>query len=116
MRDLPFFTCRVWFVHFWEIEIPCPDRVLRQFGLFQTVPPPAPPPFQYLEELRGWVRSSGLYEDGTSVDWRTQFADYIAAAPATVGEDRPYDMARYDTLFVNYIENVTYMICGKMLH
>jgi hypothetical protein len=38
--------CRVWMIHFWMVENHYPDRVMRQFGLFQQVPPPAPIDYQ----------------------------------------------------------------------
>jgi hypothetical protein len=36
----------VWMIHFWMVENHYPDRVMRQFGLFQQVPPPAPIDYQ----------------------------------------------------------------------
>ena len=96
MRDQQMFTCRMWCIYFWEVEIHCPERVLRQFGLFQTVPPPAPVDFEYLEDLRSWNRGNGLLNDGFSVDWRDQFENYIEAEHVAVGEQRPYDRDRYD--------------------
>ncbi|XP_078180478.1 serine/threonine-protein phosphatase 7 long form homolog isoform X1 [Carex rostrata] len=68
IRDKAFFTCRVWCIHLWVVEIHLPERVFRQFGLFQAVPPPAPPSFKDLEEIRKWTRADGLYGDATSAD------------------------------------------------
>ncbi|XP_078170581.1 protein MAINTENANCE OF MERISTEMS-like [Carex rostrata] len=79
IRDQAFFASRVWCIHFWMVEIHLPERVFRQFGLFQAVPPPAPPSFKRLEELRKWTRADGLYTDGTSGDWSEHFSEYIAA-------------------------------------
>jgi hypothetical protein len=36
----------VWMIHFWIVENHYPDRVMRQFDLFQQVPPPAPIDYQ----------------------------------------------------------------------
>ncbi|XP_078156080.1 serine/threonine-protein phosphatase 7 long form homolog [Carex rostrata] len=56
IRDQAFFPCRVWCIHFWEVEYHLPERVFRQFGLFQAIPPPAPPAFSLLEDIRKWTR------------------------------------------------------------
>ena len=96
MRDFQMFICRVWCIHFWEIEIQFPDRVARQFGLFQTVPPNAPLAFQQLEDLRSYIRASGLTNDGHSVDWNKHFAKYITAQPLCLLGQNPYDLTRYN--------------------
>jgi hypothetical protein len=38
----PFWCCRVPLINFWIVQIYYPDRVMRQFGCRQVVPPPAP--------------------------------------------------------------------------
>lgn len=81
MRDQALFSCRMWCIHFWEVEYHLPERVFRQFGLFQEIPPPAPPAFSYLEDIRKWTRGRGLFDDGSSVDWSAHFHQFIVDPP-----------------------------------
>jgi hypothetical protein len=41
-------TCRVWMIYFWMIENHYPDRVMRQFNLYQQVPPSILIPYKYM--------------------------------------------------------------------
>ena len=102
IRDQGYFPCRMWCIHFWEVEIHLPERVFRQFGLYQAVPPPAPLPFSDLEEIRKYTRAAGLYADGHSADWNDHLQSYIDTPPqllAQFSEDRqliPYLPDRYN--------------------
>lgn len=95
-RDIPMWCCRVYCTHFWIVEFHHPDRVMRQYGLFQTVPPPDPLPWDHLKELRTWTHMSGVHSDGTLTDWRNAHKEYINANAIPVVEQRPYDPSRYD--------------------
>ena len=102
IRDQDIFRYRMWLVHFWECEIHLPERVYRQFGLFQLVPPLAPLPFDYLEGIRSMTRAQGLdRDDGFSADWNTHWAEHIATQPCAIGEPGPYDVDRY-VFFLNF--------------
>ncbi|KAJ1702981.1 hypothetical protein LUZ63_002760 [Rhynchospora breviuscula] len=52
--DYAAFCARVPCIHFWMIEWQLSDRVMRQFGLFQTVPPPPPVDWSTMEKLHAY--------------------------------------------------------------
>ena len=104
-RDMPLWFCRVYCIHFWMVEYHMPDRVMRQLGLFQTVPPPDPIEWDVIEDLREWEHSGGtdLPSDVDS-NWGNQHSEYINAAPISINEQRGFDVTRtqvYDQWFYN---------------
>jgi hypothetical protein len=54
-------------IHFWMVDNHYPDRVMRQFGLFQQVPPPALINYQQVLTYRNNKHTSGGGE-GQNVD------------------------------------------------
>jgi hypothetical protein len=46
-------------IHFWMVENPYPDRVMRQFGLFQQVPSPTSINYQHVLTYRKNKHTSG---------------------------------------------------------
>jgi len=95
-RDMHMWLCRVYCVTFWIVEFYHPDRVMRQFNLFQTVPPPDPLEWDHLEDIRQWTRMSGVHSDDALTDWRREHREFIRTNPIPVVEQRPYDPDRYD--------------------
>jgi hypothetical protein len=74
----------------WVVEYHHPDRVMRQFGSYQTTPPPDPIDYEELKMLRKTVHSSGRGAHEKK-DWTTVHQYYIEQAPVPVIEHRPYD-------------------------
>lgn len=81
---------RTYLVHMWIVEYHHPDRVMRQFGLYQTIPPPAPIDYEQLKRLRKIVHSSGRGAN-EGKNWSEVHSFYIGQAPVLVIEQRPYD-------------------------
>ncbi|CAN6245668.1 unnamed protein product [Urochloa humidicola] len=78
---------RIPLIHFWVVEDHYPDRVMRQFGLFQRVPPPVPRDWASSMKLHSFVHGRG--------DWAVKHAEYIKVwqelSLVTVIEERPDD-------------------------
>ncbi|KAL5221082.1 hypothetical protein ABZP36_025795 [Zizania latifolia] len=91
-RESALWLARVTLIHFWIVEDHYPDRVMRQFGLFQVIPPPPP---------RDWASSVMLHKIvRTGGDWSVKHAQYISEwkdlPSITVTEKRPYDPSTRD--------------------
>lgn len=91
-KESALWLARVPLIHFWVVEDHYPDRVMQQFGLFQSIPPPLP---------RDWVSSVKLHNIvHGSGDWAVRHAEYISMwqelSSITVIEERPYDPTTRD--------------------
>jgi hypothetical protein len=83
-------------IYFWMVENFYSDRVMRQFGLFQQVPPPAPIDYQQILTYRKDKHTSGGGE-GQNIDW-TEYYWWAQDEPKLpITESRPYDYAQYYT-------------------
>ena len=67
---------RVPLVHFWIIEHYYPDRVMRQFGYAQPIPPPLPLPEVEVRRLHKFVHSSNV----GIVNWSNVHQNYVNQA------------------------------------
>jgi hypothetical protein len=68
-----------------------PDRVMRQFGLYQTVPPPPPLDYSFVRNLRKNRHSANTGQ----CDWGDLFRAYINAEPEPITETRSYAYAEH---------------------
>jgi hypothetical protein len=89
-------NCRVWMIHFWMVENHYPDRVMRQFGLFQQVPPPAPIDYQQILTYRKDKHTSGG-DEGQNIDWAEYYWWAQNEPELPITESRPYDYAQHYT-------------------
>ncbi|KAK1611013.1 hypothetical protein QYE76_034686 [Lolium multiflorum] len=90
--DLWLTRCHLLFL--WMLETYNPERVMRQFGLYQVVPPPLP---RRLDDLVHTQDNKGL----NCADWSSRNSQWIElwinnAASDVVQEHRPYSEATYD--------------------
>jgi Plant mobile domain len=72
-RDLDIWMARVPLIHFWVVPYYYPNRVKRQFGLSQTIPPPDPLPWsthRQLDSVEHTMKIAGM-------DWRIHWRSYI---------------------------------------
>ncbi|KAJ3704440.1 hypothetical protein LUZ61_008145 [Rhynchospora tenuis] len=90
--DPSLFVVRIPCIHYWMVMWHYADRVMHQFMLYQTVPPPRPVGWQRTEQLMGYM---GLTYRGR--DWRDMFRTEVAMwsdmAQARVIEGRPWTAA-----------------------
>ena len=75
-RDRGLWLARVPIIHFWIVSHHYPDRVMRQFGYRQPVPPPAP---------LAWVGTLGYdnvehTDHGLGFDWRDRWVNEMVEA------------------------------------
>jgi hypothetical protein len=77
-------------VCFWIVEFHYPDRVMRQYNLYQSVPPPAPEPLSLLHRLRTQKHVSARGKR-TGLDWSVVHEEYIDAEPTFITENRAWD-------------------------
>jgi hypothetical protein len=89
-------------IHFWMVENCYSDRVMRQFGLFQQVPPPASIDYQQILTYRKDKHTSGGGE-GQNIDWAEYYWWAQDEPKLPITESRPYDYAQYYT----YMEGTT---------
>lgn len=95
--------CRVYMIHFWMVENHYPDRVMRQFDRYQSVPPPPPLPYDIIKKLR-LSHNSGR-DANINVDWEEHFRYYINEPPIWIEEMQPYDHSEYDTYIAWFFKN-----------
>ena len=90
--DQAYWLARVPLICFWIVAWHYPERVMRQFGLFQSVPPPNPHSWTDLQALN----KIGHYPK-TSTNWSIKHAPYIGMwdHPHIINETRPYDESTY---------------------
>lgn len=72
--DEDYWLARVPLIHFWIVEHHYPDRVMRQFGLHQTCPPPDPEPEVEVRCLHAIVHKGGY------INWLDQHQRYVLLA------------------------------------
>ncbi|KAJ1700534.1 hypothetical protein LUZ63_000313 [Rhynchospora breviuscula] len=76
-------------IHYWVVMWHHVDRVMHQFMLYQTVPPPPPEPWSRMEELMGYQHNT--YR---GIDWHQLFVNEVNkwanTNEARVIEDRPW--------------------------
>lgn len=73
LRDQGVWLARVPLVHFWIVSHHYPDRVMRQYGLLQTVPPPPPLSWDVHRQLDEVDHTDGHY----GLHWGERHADYV---------------------------------------
>ena len=88
--DFGAWLCRRYLVHIWVVEFYHGDRVMRQFGLYQTCPPPPPLNYEELKQLRKVVHSSGRGAND-EVDWSEVHKIYMDSVSEPIIETRQYD-------------------------
>ena len=80
-------------IHFWMVEYQHADRVMRQFGRYQEIPPPPPLPFDEISYLReAWHHDGNATRDGC---WKITHSEFIEKPAILIRERRPYDMGRH---------------------
>ncbi|KAJ1701359.1 hypothetical protein LUZ63_001138 [Rhynchospora breviuscula] len=83
------FLLRIPCIHYWIVIWHHVDRVMHQFMLYQTVPPPPPEPWSRMEELMGYQHNT--YRD---IDWHqifvTEVNKWANTNEARVIEDRSW--------------------------
>ena len=94
--DSEIWTAKIPLIHFWIVETHYPDRVMRQFGLFQHIPPPDPLSWDIHLSLH---RVTRLSTEGTN--WAEKWEEYIRPwerpRDQLVNEVRPYDITTRPT-------------------
>jgi hypothetical protein len=78
------------------VENHYPDRVMRQFSLFQQVPPPALIDYQQVPTYRNNKHTSGGGE-GQHVDWAQYYWWAQDEPELSITESRSYDYAQHYT-------------------
>ncbi|KAJ3702242.1 hypothetical protein LUZ61_005947 [Rhynchospora tenuis] len=90
--DPSLFVVRIPCIHYWMVMWHYADRVMHQFMLYQTVPPPRPEAWQRMSQLMGYM---GITYRGR--DWRQLFQTEVGMwgdmARARVMEERPWSAA-----------------------
>jgi len=86
--DAAYWLARVPLIHFWMISWHYPERTMRQFGFYQTTPPPEPHPWTELKRLDKIVHAARQRDD-----WSAKHEIYIRMwdRPHIIHEGRPYD-------------------------
>jgi Plant mobile domain len=72
-RDIDIWMAKVALIHFWVVSYYYPDRVMRQFGLSQTIPPPDPLSWGTHLQLDNVEHTSRI----AGTDWRIQWQSYV---------------------------------------
>jgi hypothetical protein len=83
-------------IHFWIVENNYRDRVMRQFNIFQQVPPPVPIDYQQVLTYRKNKHTSGGGE-GHNVNWVQYYWWAQDELELPITESRPYDYAQHYT-------------------
>ncbi|KAJ3684422.1 hypothetical protein LUZ61_013586 [Rhynchospora tenuis] len=90
--DPSLFVVRISCIHYWMVMWHYADRVMHQFMLYQTVPPPRPEAWQRTSQLMGY-----MFTTYRNRDWRGVFETEVGMwgdmAQARVREERPWSDA-----------------------
>jgi hypothetical protein len=80
-------------IHFWMVEYQHANRVMRQFGKYQEVPPPPPLAYDQISYLReAWRHDGNSTMDGC---WALTHKSFIEMDPVLIREHRPYEMSMH---------------------
>ena len=80
-------------IHFWMVEYQHADRVMRQFGKYQAVPPPPPLAYDDISYLREmWRHNANATKDAC---WAVTHREFIEKPPVLIKERRAYDMTMH---------------------
>ena len=94
--DSEIWTAKIPLIHFWIVAMHYSDRVMRQFGLFQHIPPPDPLSWDIHLSLH---RVTRLSTEGTN--WAEKWEEYIRPwerpRDQLVNEVRQYDITTRPT-------------------
>lgn len=74
LNDSVVWLCRIPLILFWMVEYHYPDRVMRQFGLYQVVPPPAPESWDLHNNLHKITHSASSW----LIDWSERHEFHIS--------------------------------------
>ncbi|KAJ3689730.1 hypothetical protein LUZ61_018894 [Rhynchospora tenuis] len=90
--DPSLFVVRIPCIHYWMVMWHYADRVMHQFMLYQTVPPPRPVAWQRMSQLMGY-----MFPTYRNRDWRDVFQTEVGMwgdmTQARVREERPWSDA-----------------------
>ncbi|KAJ3708556.1 hypothetical protein LUZ61_012261 [Rhynchospora tenuis] len=90
--DPSLFVVRIPCIHYWMVMWHYADRVMHQFMLYQTVPPPRPEAWQRTSQLMGY-----MFTTYRNRDWRDVFQTEVGMwgdmTQARVREERPWSDA-----------------------
>lgn len=110
-----FWYSRVPLIHFWIIEFHYPDRVMRQLGRKQTIPPPPPHDESKLRQLHK------INHTGKPRDWRKLHAEYVNQYnriwQSMVDEEQHFDQAslpQYRHWFQQYGMYTVFWMLGPL--
>jgi Plant mobile domain len=93
-------------LHFWIIETYHPERVMRQFARYQTVPPPIR---STIDSLHSVERRARPRENWTS--HHNKYVDeWFRRNDTIMHEERAYDLTLYKTVYMKWYENAT-VVC-----
>ena len=109
-RDSRFFLARVPLIHFWEVEYHYPDRVMRQFGLYQSIPPSSPLDWPATVRLHRIQHSAKNW----AVEHHIYIQEWANLESVLVREFMPYDPSKeaqyrwwYDRACMNTVFHIT---------
>ena len=78
-------------IHFWIVEMCYPDRVMRQLGYYQGVPPHDPLPWSDIQKFRNVNHTSR----DKFTNWAEKWSTMIEAPGFEAEENRPYSDETY---------------------
>ncbi|KAJ3689634.1 hypothetical protein LUZ61_018798 [Rhynchospora tenuis] len=98
-------------LHFWIVETYHPERVMRQFGRYQTVPPPTRATIGSLHssEKRARPRENWIAYHSKYVD------EWFKRNDTIMREERAYDLTMYNTVYMKWYRNATIVCFSRHL-
>ncbi|XP_078165509.1 serine/threonine-protein phosphatase 7 long form homolog [Carex rostrata] len=88
-KDQKYFMARGALIHFWIVTQHYPDRVMRQYSLYQVVPPPAPEPWEW-HKMYNKIKHDKGRASTISRDWRDRHKLIIECQMIIIEESRPW--------------------------
>lgn len=79
-------------IYFWMVEFQHADKVIRQFGKYQEVPPPPPLAWDISYLRKTWHHDGNSTKDGC---WAVTLSEFIDKPAVLIGEQRPCDMSMH---------------------